>query len=457
MARRNDSHVVAITRVRDQDTFDALNRAVELIGGIHKIVSSGAVVLVKPNFVMGPTERGVTNPLVLEAVLRLIGDTSPARLMIGEGAADSYTWSAYRVWNIYDMATRYGAEVIDLNREPTVRIDVSERTGRDHLIVPRAAAEADTLVSVPTYKLWMGDLPMSLSLKNLFGLFPASHYGHNKTSRELARTAPDRTLTGEVGTELGIHHPTVEQSIAAINLACPSDLSVIDALEGGDGKGNAIRMDALFAGRNAVATDAVALAAAGFVPEEQRQIALCSQLGLGPGRLNEIRIVGEPLEAVRTDLRRLGGNVLEMPLAYCLDRLHTKELEIILDGLKYHQLWTGALPDGTSREETTAALLAVMGAEGYARSALQCLPTTGRAVLDLIIEKGGTSGNYYDMLRSYTAKTGESNSFWAGLRSLMRLGLAFLMHGHHKPYILLAQGVTASARTRGSSRMAARS
>lgn len=139
----------------------------------------------------------------------------------------------------------------------------------------------------------MGKLPMSLSLKNLFGLYGARYYGHNKNSHELANSAPHRTLQEEIGSERGIHYPSVEQSIAAVNLARTSDLTVIDALEGSDGKGNYVRMDMLMVGKNAVATDSVALAVAGFVPEEQEQIRLCSQMGLGPCRLEDIEVLGE--------------------------------------------------------------------------------------------------------------------------------------------------------------------
>jgi len=32
-------------------------------------------------------------------------------------------------------------------------------------------------------------------------------------------------------------------------------------------------------------------------------------------------------------------------------------------------------------------------------------------------------------------------SFWVALRSLMRLGLAFVFHGQAKSYIVLAEGV----------------
>ncbi len=287
---------VSIVRIHEQNTYAALQNAIELIGGLNDAIPSGSKILVKPNIVMSPTERGTTNRVVLEAVLRLASSTSPKQIVIGEGSADSYTWTSFRLNNIYDMASRYAAEIRDLNVDEGIRVEVPEATGRDYVMLPQTVAEADIVISVPTFKLWMGDLPMSLSLKNLFGCYGARYYGHNKTSHELVGTAPRRTLQGEVGIERGIHYPSVEQSIAAINLARPSDLTVIDAIEGSDGKGNYVRMDMLMVGKNAVATDAVALAVAGFVPQEQKQLHLCSQLGLGPCRLDEIEVLGETVE-----------------------------------------------------------------------------------------------------------------------------------------------------------------
>jgi hypothetical protein len=321
---------------------------------------------------------------------------------------------------------------------------VPPAVGREAVMLPRTIAECDVLISVPTFKLWMGNLPMSLSLKNLFGCFGARYYGHNKNSHELAECAPHRTLSGEVGSERGIHHPSVEQSIAAINLARAPDLCVIDALEGSDGKGNYIRLDTLIVGRNPVATDAVALAMAGFAPCEQEQIRLCSKLGLGPGRLDQIEVRGVPIKDARFDLRRLQDNVLELPVGFCLQRLSMGELQTIARGLALAGFVNDdALPD--SQGAALAFLLPVLTEEHYVRRALDCLPETGRDVLQRVILRGGTSGNYYDLLDDYVVIHRESNSWWAGLRSLMRLGLAFLFGGQHKPYIVLAEGVAQSA------------
>lgn len=441
---------VSIVRVTEQDTYAALERAISLISKSDEVIPPGSRVLVKPNIVMAPTERNITDPVVLEAVLRFVATTSPKEIIIAEGSADSYTTAAFRLYNIYDIASRYGARVVDLNLDDGVRTDVPPEAGRDYIMLPRTVVEAEFIISIPTFKLWMNDLPMSLSLKNLFGFYGARYYGHNKNSHELAGTDPERTLEGEVGTERGIHHPSVEQSIAAVNLARRSDLTILDALEGSDGKGNFLRMDLLMAGRNAAAVDTVALSAAGFVPEEQGQIRLCSQLGIGPCRLEDIEISGESLESVGFDLTRLNDNVLEMPLSYCLDRLTAGELAIIVSGLKLHGFIAADGENSTKREEMAGQIRSVIETDGYLKKALDSLPATGNRVLAMIIERGGTAGSFFDILHIYTDETGESNSFWAGLRSLMRLGLAYILHGQYKPYIILAEGVTEAADAKAS-------
>ena len=86
---------VGIVRIHEQNTYAAVQSAIELIGGLEDAIPSGSKILVKPNLVMGPTERGITNRVVLEAVLRLASSTSPKQIVIGEGSADSYTWRVF--------------------------------------------------------------------------------------------------------------------------------------------------------------------------------------------------------------------------------------------------------------------------------------------------------------------------------------------------------------------------
>ena len=438
-----DRHRVSIVRVREQDTYRGLEEAIALIGGIDDLVSPDSSVLLKPNFTMGPTEYGITNPVVLEAVLRLVSAHNPRHIAIGEGSGASYTSSAFRAYNVYDMASRYGAEVVDLNVEPGVRKQVPDETGREYVLLPKVVADADVLVSVPTYKLW-GNSPLSLSLKNLFGLYPGRYYGYNKDSRESAPESPGHYLADEIGDELGIHQPTVEQSIAAINLARPSDLTVIDALEGSNGQGDYIRLDLLVAGRNALAADCVAMAMAGFRPEDQETVRFCSRMGLGPSRLADIDVCGESVEDVSFPLERLQENVLELPVRYCLDRLSLAELQVMVEALRRHGFMDEAGSSASSRRETTDALEAAMSQEHFITRALSSLPGPARKLLDLIASHGGTRGELYDIKARYTRVHQDSDHFWASVRAVTRFGLAFILHGQHKYCFLLADGVPAA-------------
>ena len=115
-------------------------------------------------------------------------------------------------------------------------------------------------------------------------------------------------------------------------------------------------MDLLMAAKNAVAADAVALAVAGFVPQEQEQIRLCAEMGLGPGRLDEIEVRGESIESVHFDLQRLHDNVLELPIPFCLDRISLGELELIAKGLRMH----GFLEEGPGAGSTRGEMMATL-------------------------------------------------------------------------------------------------
>ena len=58
---------VAIVKVVEQDIDAALERIARLLGGLESLIPRGSRVLVKPNFVFVPTDRGVTHPALVEA------------------------------------------------------------------------------------------------------------------------------------------------------------------------------------------------------------------------------------------------------------------------------------------------------------------------------------------------------------------------------------------------------
>jgi hypothetical protein len=230
-----------------------------------------------------------------------------------------------------------------------------------------------------------------------------------------------------------------------MNAVVPTHLAIVDGLEGGDGKGNFIRLDTLIAGRNPVATDTVACRLAGVTASEHAQFRLAAEYGLGPCTMDQIEVVGVPLEDASFGLARLQENVLEMPVEFCLNLLSTGELRQIqsaaalygLDGAS--PLEAGSPPLG-EREPLLAQLAAQISAEGYYDRALGACTEYARALLGVLVERGGTSGSIVDVQRAF----GEQHPglyYYPSHRVLGRLGLAYAVDSATRPYYLLPEGL----------------
>ncbi|MBT4497847.1 MAG: DUF362 domain-containing protein [Gemmatimonadetes bacterium] len=429
---------VGIVRVNEQRLDEALARVVGLLGDLGDIVPRGSRVLIKPNFVFPPTNRGITHPRLVEAVVRLAVEAGAGEIMIGEGSADVYTSQGFRFQGMDGVAARYGAELVDLNLEEGVRKEVPEGLGRDYIMVPRAVAECDVLISLPVFKIW-GNNPLSLSLKNLIGVYGARYYGHNKDSRERADD-PEYAIPGDLGTEMGAHQPNAAKAICAMNAVVPTQLAIVDALEGSDGGGHWIRLDTLVAGTNPVATDVVACQMAGFIAAEYELFRLCRDYGLGPSTMEEIEVVGEKVEDVSFDLKRLRNNVLEMPIDFCLNLLNTGELEQMQRALKVYGLIEEDGPEWEQREGLLAALMDLISAEGYYERALGKCTDYALKLLDILVERGGTAGSMVAVERAFGERY-DGLYCYPAHRVLTRLGLAYAVDSAAEPYYLLPEGV----------------
>jgi hypothetical protein len=182
---------------------------------------------------------------------------------------------------------------------------------------------------------------ITLSMKNSFGITPATIYGmdagvdepslvaaafrisvHNG-SRAPSKSAPPPVLdVTRWSRDPGYRMPRVVAELAA---ARPIHLAVIDgiySIEGGElpGQGpktlhNAVHPGVLIAGYNCVSTDAVGTAVMGFDPMAERgtppfencdnTLALGEGLGLGTRDLTKIEVVGTPIAKAKTHYKTL--------------------------------------------------------------------------------------------------------------------------------------------------------
>ena len=314
---------VAIARTTSYDR-QAVRQQVEALldglGGVSDVIRPGARVAIKVNLTGGTSyqlagvpaiESFVTHPEVVRALGELLRDAGARELFIVEAV---YEWDSYRLWGYEEMAKGINATLIDLNAAQPYGDFASAPVGKNWLIYESLVfnhilEEIDAFVSVSKLKCHR-ECGVTHSMKNLIGLVPFARY-------RLSRQDSSRSSFHGVNNESKTRLPRI---VLDLNRARPIHLSLIDGIkstEGGEGPWQSsiapVKPGVLIAGKNPVATDAVATAVMGFDPTSEYPAApflradnhlnLAHDLGLGPNRLKEIKVVGTSIDDVRTKFK----------------------------------------------------------------------------------------------------------------------------------------------------------
>lgn len=266
--------IVKGTNPRDM-TVEALEM-VEAEGAL----SEGRPVLVKPNYINArhPSTGITTDGRVIEGVVKFLRQNGVEEIVIGEGSGHSDTFEAFRVAGVDDVAKRWDVKLVDLNRDEFVEVHPPDPLALKSVKVAKTALES-TIISVPKLKLHR-ITDVTLSLKNMMG----------------AMTPKGSMHTGHLSMKIADLASLVKPSIA-----------VVDGIISGEGhetSGNPVEMNLVIAGRDPVAVDAVAAAVMGVSPGAVKHLRYAEQRGLGTCDLNQIEVVGEPIERVRRKFRR---------------------------------------------------------------------------------------------------------------------------------------------------------
>jgi len=299
--------VVSIARIRNDDTASAVERAIDLLGGIRSITPGKDRILLKPNLV-SPDPRATTKPAVIRALARLM-KAAGKEVSIGEGsaAADPFNARGAEVFrtsrkdllnglqqDVFDrlgyteLARSLRLPLVNLHTGDLAEVKLPGALVFDTLTLHRALLETDLLCSVPMMKThtlaWV-----TLGMKNLIGVYPGAVYQavRGRMHDLAAKVEPSGTAAAIV------------DMVRANKLG----LVVIDgstAMEGdGPWGGTLLPMGVIVAGTNPLATDMVAADLMGFNPSEVPTFTLARKAGLRPERLDEIEIRGESPDSVR--------------------------------------------------------------------------------------------------------------------------------------------------------------
>ncbi|MBC7185986.1 MAG: DUF362 domain-containing protein [Calditrichaeota bacterium] len=305
-----ESYDRALIRRKVQHLFDAL-------GGIADMFSAGSRVAIKINLTGGSgsassarlqglsiTETMWTHPEVLRAVAELVIDCGvrPADLYFVEAL-----WDSASFFNFGYAAVRQslGAQMIDLNQPSPFSQFIDLPVGEKAFFyssfrVNQILRDIDVYISIPKLKQHY-EAGITAALKNQVGIVP----------KQLYETPSNRGRRDALHTQGGSSSTHLPRSICDLNLARPVQLAVIDGVKnarGGEGAWNPTFRPAedhvLLAGKDAVATDAVATYLMGIDPAAEtlplpaggrcdNHLFLLSQKGEGTNALSAIEIVGD--------------------------------------------------------------------------------------------------------------------------------------------------------------------
>ena len=326
-----------------------LNRMFDQLGGLKKLVS-GKTVAIKINLTGSATYRvgylplgdtHYTNPQVIAAAIHLMGKAGARRIRVLESpwsSAYPLQETMYQAdWNPQEMqSAASGVEFENTNFLGQGKKYYRFNVPFGGYLFPayelnHSYRDCDVFVSIAKLKQH-ATAGVTLSMKNCFGMTPASIYGagagidepnENPKSGRYMLHSGNRQPSKIAPPEKDPNSPRqggyrVPRAVVDLVSARPIDLQIVDGIRsiaGGEGpwiRGvTPVAPGVLIAGTNPVATDAVCVAVMGFDPMSDRGTApfktsdsmlrLAEDVGLGTRRLDRIEIVGRRISDVVFD------------------------------------------------------------------------------------------------------------------------------------------------------------
>lgn len=239
-------------------------------------------VLIKPNYINSkhPSTGVTTDGRVIEGVVKFLAARGTLNdVIIGEGSGFADTLQAFRIAGVDEVAKRWNVKLVDLNQDEFIEVDVSDPLNLKKVRVAKTALESN-IISVPKLKPHR-IATVTLSLKNMMGALASKGSMHMGTS--------------------------LSENIVDLASVLKPSVAVVDGIIAGEGhetSGNPVAMNVVIAGTDPVAVDAVGAAVMGISPTEVRHLLLAEERGLGTSNLDEITVLGEPIERVKRKFRR---------------------------------------------------------------------------------------------------------------------------------------------------------
>jgi uncharacterized protein (DUF362 family) len=267
----------------------AVRKSLDLLGDPLSAIGPESMVLIKPNITADaiPWQTGVvTNPNLVKAIVEVVQERGPKRVIIAEAIAVSLDVKKGFKFLGYDkIASQTGAELVDLYDEEFLKVEVKDGLHQS-LEISRPVLEADFLINVPVLKTHVA-VGMTACMKNLMGTISTVQ-------------------------KKRFHYFGLAESVVDLITIVKPRLNIVDATIAGEGNGpignDPVGLNLILAGTDARAVDLVCADLMGFEPSEVKVLAEAENRW---GQLSSasIQVRGEALENVARDFRRASNRV----------------------------------------------------------------------------------------------------------------------------------------------------
>jgi uncharacterized protein (DUF362 family) len=267
--------------VKGERGHEPVYRALDLID-YETALSTWDKILIKVNFITVETwnSGATTDPIVVEAIIHKLKNLPAEIYVVESDATTTSADKAFEVTGMKEMCARNNVQCLNLRHlRDRVKIDIPNGEALKSIIVPRIVTQS-AIISAAKLKTHMST-KVTLGMKNMFGLLPDKFKGK-------------------------YHAKGISKVIVDINTVLKPTLTVIDGFVGMEGRGPSggtpVKMDLIIAGKDVVATDAIASRIMGFEPMEISHIRKAFEKGLG--NVDDIEILGSKLDEVTHAFKR---------------------------------------------------------------------------------------------------------------------------------------------------------
>jgi uncharacterized protein (DUF362 family) len=255
-----------------KDPAKNVRAAVDALGGMKKLVSSGDFVVIKPNIAWNrPADAAATtNPEVVAELVKMCKECAANRILVVDHIIDKPAEAVLNFTRIRPAAEKAGAEVTAAQNESDYR---SMEIPKGKLIKSNTCIKdilkADVFINVPIAKAH-SSTKLTLGMKNLMGCNWNRQAWHASSS--------------------------LDQCIADYAGAVRADLVVLDAnrillTNGPKGPGETRDVEQVIAGVDQVAVDAYGATLFGTTPKDIGYIRLAHEAGLGEMDLGKMNLL----------------------------------------------------------------------------------------------------------------------------------------------------------------------